>query len=105
MGLTKIPDGQLRILPLPKKEFFGYRQHYKPNPLQECNLPNKIEPGDLRYRRYISVWNDDKKEWQTLACNDALYKALQEASDKLKKESGSYQTPIVVIKEGDGTSG
>lgn len=95
MGLTKIPDGRLRMLPLPQKEFYGYRQHYKSNPLQECNLPNKV------YKHYISVWNEDKKEWQTLECGEKLYKALQDAREELKRKFNTFQEPIVTIKDGN----
>lgn len=91
MGLTKKPDGKLYILPLPKH--FGYREHYKPI-RQECNLPNKVS------LRYISVWNEDKAEWQSLQCGEKLYTALEEARAELKKKY-PFREPIVVLKGTD----
>ncbi len=62
-------------------------------PTNQCSLglPNPIP------LRYIPVWNEDKKEWQTLQCSEKLYKALQEARNELQRKYNTCREPYIVI--------
>lgn len=93
MGLK---DGQLRILP-PRKDgqFYGYREHYKPQPLKECNLPNKVNQW------HYSIWHEVKKEWQTLMCGEQTHKGLEQLHTIFEQHYPFKRAVLVMTADGN----
>lgn len=48
-------------------------------------------------KRMITIWNEDKKEYQWLICSEKLYNLIVDARNKLKEDYA--QEPILNLKE------